>query len=344
MWKWSARSLIALIILATCAPLAARPKTDTVTLRNGDRVTCEIKMLSRGKLEVQTDSMDKLYVEWADIDSLMSGYYFRVTSSDGSLYFGSLEIRGGTNRLRVTSDTTVVNLPTLSTVWIAPIEKTFWSRCQGSAKVGFSYAKSTDLAEMYFDLSNRYRTPKTIVDTDVNWTETDQAGEGTTRASAGGSYAYLLPQKVTLSVGAKVERNDELNLKTRFLGVVGAGYNLIATNESMLTGAAGLAVNEEVSFTAEGTTSSLEAVLSASYSIYQYNHPKTALDIKLELYPSITEKGRYRSDITVDIRREIINDFFFDLEVYDQYDNKSTSGEGATSDYGIVTSLGYTWY
>ncbi len=125
---------------------------------------------------------------------------------------------------------------------------------------------------------------------------------------------------------------------------MGAGYNLIATNESMLTGAAGLALNEEESYTSEGTTSSLEAVLSVSYSIYQYNHPKTALDIKLQLYPSITEKGRYRSDITVDIRREIINDFFFDLEVYDQYDNKSTSGEGATSDYGIITSLSYTWY
>jgi hypothetical protein len=244
----------------------------------------------------------------------------------------------------VTSDTTAVNLPTLSTVWIAPIEKSFWSRCQGSAKIGFGYSKSTDVAELYFDVSNRYRTPKTIVDTDVNWTETDQSGERKTRASAGGSYAYLLPQKVTLSVGAKVERNDELNLKLRFLGVVGAGYNLIASNESMLSLAAGLALNAEESYASEGTTSSLEAVLRGAFSIYRYNHPKTAVDLYVEFYPSITEKGRYRSDISVDIRREIINDFFFDLEVYDQYDNKSTSGEGATSDYGIITSLSYTWY
>jgi len=155
----------------------------------------------------------------------------------------------------------------LSAVWIAPIEKTFWSRCQGSAKVGFSYSKSTDVGELYFDLTNRYRTPKTIVDTDINWTETDQESQRKTRASAGGSYAYLLPQKVTLTVGAKLERNDELNLKLRFLGVVGAGYNLIATNESMLTAAAGLAVNEEVSYTAEGTTSSLEGVLHGAYSM-----------------------------------------------------------------------------
>jgi hypothetical protein len=343
MGTWRARILVALIILSACGSASARPKTDTVVLKNGDRVTCEIKMLSRGKLEVSTDSMDKLYIEWADIDSLRSGYYFRVTSSDGSLYFGSLEIREGTNRLRVASDTTIVNLPTLSVVWIAPIEKNFWSRNKGTAKVGFTYAKSTDLAEAYFDFSNRYRTLKTIVDTDASWTETDQADERKNRGSIGGSYSYLLPQSMTLNVGAKVERNDELNLRRRFLGVLGAGYNLIATNESMFTVAAGLALNAEVSYTEEGTTSSLEGVLHGAYSIYHYNHPKTAVDLVVDFYPSITERGRYRSDISVDIRREIVVDFFFDLEVYDQYDSKSSSGEGATSDYGIMTSLGYSW-
>ncbi len=330
------------MILAAHAPAGARPKTDTVVLRNGDRVTCEIKILSRGKLEVSTDSMDKLYIEWADVDSLRSGFYFRVTTSDGSLYFGSLEIRPGTSRLRVASDTTAVNLPTLSAVWIAPIEKTFWSRNKGTVKVGFNYSKSTDVAELYFDLSNRYRTPKTIVDTDANWTETDQESERKTRASVGGSYAYLFPQGVTLSVGAKVERNDELNLKNRFLGLVGAGYNLIAGNESMLNVAAGLAVNAEQLYTETETKASLEGVLHGAYSIYLYNHPKTAVDLVVDFFPSITEKGRYRSDISVDIRREIVVDFFFDLEVYDQYDSGS-SGDGATSDYGITTSLGYSW-
>jgi hypothetical protein len=132
-------------------------------------------------------------------------------------------------------------------------------------------------------------------------------------------------------------------LKLRFLGVVGAGYNLIASNESMLSLTAGLALNAEESYTSEGTTTSLEALLHGAYSIYQYNHPKTAVDLNVDLYPSLTEKGRYRSDISIDVRREIVTDFFFDLEVYDQYDNKSTSGEGATSDYGIMTSLGYSW-
>ena len=34
---------------------------------------------------------------------------------------------------------------------------------------------------------------------------------------------------------------------------------------------------------------------------------------------------------------------FFDLEFYDSYDNKPPSGGESTSDYGIKTSLGYSW-
>lgn len=38
-------------------------KTDTVTLYNGDRITCEIKSLSKGKLYVKTSDMSKVYIK-----------------------------------------------------------------------------------------------------------------------------------------------------------------------------------------------------------------------------------------------------------------------------------------
>ncbi len=345
MRKWCALSLVPLIIVATYALVAARAKTDTVVLKNGDHLTCEIKNLSRGKLEAQTDAMDKLYIEWADVVALSSAAYFRVAKSDGSLYFGSLEVRESTNELRVVSDTTIAIIPMLSAVSITPIEKTFLSRNKGSAKLGFGYSKSTDLAELYFNVTNRYRSPRTIVDFGANMTVTEQGGEDGTkrRGGVGLAYYYIFARSVTASVGAKVERNDELNVRRRFLGRVAAGYNLLATNESMLVLAAGLAVNSEQSYADEETNSSLEAVLHADYSLFQYNLPETAIDVVLDVYPSLTEQGRYRADLTLDVRREIIDDFFFDLEFYDQYDNKPPSGEQAISDYGIRTSLGYSW-
>ncbi len=342
------RILAAVIILSTCAVAAARPKTDIVALKNGDRVTCEIKNMTRGKLEVQTDSMAKVYIEWADVTALSSKYYFHVTESDGKFFFGSVEVREASGVLRVASDTTIVNLPMLSVVAIAPIEKSFQSRNKGSAKLGFNYAKSTDVAELYFDISNRYRSPRTIIDAAISSTVTEQTtSDGTDetkrRASIGAAYYYIFGRSVTLSVGVKVERNDELDLKRRFLGRLAAGYSPVATNYSLLILAAGVAFNSETSSSGGETNSSLEGLLHTDFSLFQYNLPETAIDLLVDFYPSITEQGRYRVEASLDIRREIIDDFFFDLEFYDDYDNKPPTGGEATSDYGIKTSLGYSW-
>jgi hypothetical protein len=49
--------------------LAWARKTDVVTMANGDRVTCEIKTLDRGMLEVSTDSWGTISIEWEEVDT-----------------------------------------------------------------------------------------------------------------------------------------------------------------------------------------------------------------------------------------------------------------------------------
>ena len=56
-----------LVLLLANTPCWARPKSDVVTLRNGDRVTCEIKSLYAGLLECSTDAMGTLKIESDEI-------------------------------------------------------------------------------------------------------------------------------------------------------------------------------------------------------------------------------------------------------------------------------------
>ena len=44
-------SLAILILLVTSTPSWGRPKSDIVTLHNGDRITCEVKSLFAGILQ-----------------------------------------------------------------------------------------------------------------------------------------------------------------------------------------------------------------------------------------------------------------------------------------------------
>ena len=54
--------LLCVFLLAVCSATAWAAKTDIVLLKNGDRVTGEVKSLERGKLTLSTDSMGTVYI------------------------------------------------------------------------------------------------------------------------------------------------------------------------------------------------------------------------------------------------------------------------------------------
>ena len=54
-------------------------------------------------------------------------------------------------------------------------------------------------------------------------------------------------------------------------------------------------------------------------------------------------RGRYRPDASVSLRREIVSDFFFDLSFYQTYDSDPPDEAASSTDYGFVTSLGYSF-
>ena len=82
--------LISFMILFT-APLFAREKTDVITLKNGDRITCEVKGLEDGVLSIGIDYVDgTVSVDWTKVARLESHQLFVVFSQDGSSYEGKL--------------------------------------------------------------------------------------------------------------------------------------------------------------------------------------------------------------------------------------------------------------
>ena len=58
---------------------------------------------------------------------------------------------------------------------------------------------------------------------------------------------------------------------------------------------------------------------------------------------SITEAGRLRSEFDIKFRWELFKDFFWEMDYYNSQDSQPTSGANATSDYGVITSLGWSF-
>ncbi len=81
--------LLALLALGW-QPAEARDKTDVITLRNGDHVTGEILSLQFGQLQLKTDDMGTLEIEWDAIATIESRYFFDVEQIGGQRSYGVL--------------------------------------------------------------------------------------------------------------------------------------------------------------------------------------------------------------------------------------------------------------
>src|ERR1700746_2342335 len=85
------RTILFICALVCTTPLLAREKTDVLVMKNGDRMTCQIKGLDAGVLYVSFDYIDgTTSVQWSKVARLESDQLFIVNTEDGSVYTGRL--------------------------------------------------------------------------------------------------------------------------------------------------------------------------------------------------------------------------------------------------------------
>ena len=338
-------SIVAVALLA-CVDAQAAPKTDVVVLVNGDRITGEVKGLEHNRLRLSTDHMGTVYVEWDKIAHLESNQFLLLERSDGVRYYGQLarDDQDAQLAIRRPGDKVAEEVPMSSVVRAQPIAGgDLIDRLDGYVSGGLDVTKASNQRSLDFSagLSSRSRAREWSVDLSANVTD-DSAGQTTERYDAKGDYRKLLPNRDFWQMFGGLSRNTELDLDLRTS--VGGGYGryFIQTNLAEWVGGLGLAYNHE-NYTGGQAVDSLEAVLTTAFSIFRYDFPETDIGGTLSLLPSLTESGRYRAEADLRAKYEFVDDLYFELKVYGSYDNKPPTADAEKSDYGLVTSLGYSF-
>lgn len=336
-----------LVVLASsasaCKAPPSRDKTDVVQLRNGDRITGEVKKLEQGKLGVKTSSLGTVYIEWDKIGQLASTYAFEFEGRDGLRHFGRV-VAHGPGTLTILDDTNGMSttLQLVDIVEITPLDESFWSRLDGRLSVGFNYSKGSDIAQLYSSGQLAYRTRRFRNQLDFSSTVThDSDGTSTTRDTLALDFLRYRGRWFGWS-SASLEKNEALGLDLRALIAAGGGRSLITTGHSLLDVSVGLAFSEENSVGSSSTSGIIEGLLKAYYSIFKFGDREVDSDIELVFYPGITESGRYRTQINAEIRREIAKNLYLEFSGYFSHDNEPPSGD-EKSDFGVVTSLGWSF-
>jgi hypothetical protein len=342
MLKIMARSLVLLsLLIGSAAAWAA--KTDVVYLKNGDRVTGEVKSLDRAKLEFSTDHMGTVFIEWQDILQIVSDTGQTVELTNGQRFYGPLGKPESEDMVVVNTEQGPVSVSTLDVVTMYPVESGFWDRLDVSADVGFSWDKASDVGKYTIGFDAELRNPRFLSRASFMSEVTTQSDrQDTTRAILEASHYVFRRNKRYHAFWGNLERNDGTGIDLRALFGAGYGFVPLRNQRNWLTLGAGLTVNNEVPTEGESQTS-LEAAGTLRYSYYKYSDPERSFNTYLTIFPSLTESGRWRATFNTDFRLEFLSDLFWKLTFYASYDNRPVSEEAGTSetDYGITSSFAY---
>jgi hypothetical protein len=314
-----------------------------VTLANGDRITGEIVQLERGRLVFKTDDAGTLYLEWDKLSSVVAKRIVEVLTTNGSRYLGSLG-RTADRSIVVVTAGDEVPLEMWEVTLITPIGRSFWRQLDGSIDAGFSYTRSSGVAQLNLNSDTVYRklASRTRLTASLTQTQKDDGSGRDDRASLETSYLrYPWQRWFFLGVG-RFESNESLGLELRSQIGSAVGPRLVNSNRAQLMLGAGLAVNDERGVDVE-PTQNLEALLMFGTSFYTYDRPTTNLDINLQYYPSLSDAGRQRVQLDAAIKREFWKDLFVALTLYNSYDNRPPNPAADTNDVGVVLSIGWTY-
>ena len=336
-------TLLAIVWLTLPAAALAQPKTDVVTLANGDRITGEVKALSRGRLEFSTDDAGTLYLEWDKLVSVVAARRVEVVTQDGKRFLGSL---GTAPHRSITiigeGETTTLSMPEVTI--IRPIGTSFWRQLDGAIDAGFSYTRSSGVAQLNVNSDTVYRrfASQVRLTASLNVTQTEDGEGRDDRGTLEASYLRY-PWREWFIVGAgRFESNESLGLELRSQIGIATGPRVINSNRAQLALGAGVVVNDERGVDVEPVRN-IEALLIFTSSYFTYDRPKTNLDVSIQYYPSLSNTGRHRLQLDAGVKREFWKDLFVALTVYNTYDNRPPNPASDTNDVGVVASIGWTY-
>ena len=239
-------SVVALVLSTALSSTAfAAAKTDIVELKNGDRITCEIKKLERGKLTVKTDGVGTISIEWDDIQRLTSTARFDLERKSGEHAYGTL-VRADPRTVDVADGLRVERLALDDIVRLARVGRTFFNRLDGSISAGFSYTGANEQTQWTFDTSVTYRGRlwTTEVAADSLLTTSEDADRQTRNSLTLQSQRYLRPRWSALGF-LEFQQNEELSLNLRSLIGGGIARNLVQSNHNIAWLAGGAAYTNE---------------------------------------------------------------------------------------------------
>ena len=332
-------------------PLFAREKTDVLLMRNGDRITCEIKALDSGTLYIKVSYiLTTLSVNWAEVDHLESNQLFMIKTQDGLVYSGTLSTPGSPGarpaKLEIIESPSVKT--TLDRGQIIQMNETsehFWERFNGDIGMGFTYTKGNQSAQYNIGSSVAYPRERWSTSARFNSNLTSNSGNTpSTRNELAFSGQHLLPWNNWFYAGfASFLQSSEQGIDRQSTFGGGIGRYIKNTSHATITLTGGLAwqqINYQQSIYPVPSEQVTSALVVGDVRLFYFD--RTTLDIASTVLPALSDPGRVHVNFNTTYYVKLWKNLKWNISFYGNWDNRPPLGFSG-SDYGSSSGVSWTF-
>jgi len=342
-----------LLFLAACStsPALARPKTDVLVMKNGDRITCQVKNLDAGVLKVDLDYVDgTISIDWLKVARLESTYLFLVQLEDGSIYSGKLinteEVKGTPVRIEIrTEEEETVVVDKTSVVRMTQTSDTLAKRLSGKISFGSSYAKGNNTTQYNLGSELDYKETSWGADLNYNSNLTANTGASTSTRNQVDLSSYRMLRWKNYFVGGAMGflQSSVQDISRQTVLSLDMGKFLKSSNHILLSVMGGFGwqrtqYNPAVEST--GTQNTGVALVSSNLQVFTFK--KTRLEVTGTVLPVVAQSGRVFAKLNAAYYLKVFGKIDWNLSFYGSWDTQPPP-HLASSDYGSTTGLSYTF-
>jgi hypothetical protein len=346
------RATILCSSLLFALPLFGRENTDVISMKNGDRLTCQIKGLSGGVLYVSLPYViQTLSVDWSKVARLESKQLFIVMMEDGTVYKGilnSTEPPFGHHPMEIQVAETPEKKVVIDSAQIVDVTETsekFLQRFTGGLSFGAIYSKGNQSVQ--YNISGLAAYPRERWSLEAGLSSNLSAASGTspsTRNQVNLTGFHLSPWKNYFYGGfAGFLQSGELGISLQSTLGGGIGRYLKNTNRttiSVLGGANWLNTQYNPTVHPIATQNVATAVVDTEVKLFRFN--KTNFDLNAILLPALSEPGRLFVYTNASYYIKLTGSLSWNVSFYGNWDTRPP-GNLPGSDYGTTSGLSWTF-
>jgi putative salt-induced outer membrane protein YdiY len=339
---------LGLIFVIVVAPCVAKVKRhDTIIMKNGDRLTGEVKRLEQGVLYIQTDYFSgSVGLDWLQVEKVESKATFQIVLSDGKRISGSISkdaVSVPGEDFKVHAETKDVQVSSVDVVQVESQKQSFWRQLKGSIDLGYNFTSGNNQSSLSTSGSATYPAEHWAAGSSYNISFSGQSGGTTTNLFESQTFAeqFLSRNSFVLGLGDFLHSSQQdLSLRTTLGG--GYGRYLKRSNQNSLrwlVGADYTKGNYQAGLN-QPTQNNVELLVGAEYQLFHFD--RYTLQSQFLLFPGLSDFDRIRFTTNDTFSMRLSNNFHLNFSFWDNFDSKPPLSAKKNA-AGLSTGLGWTF-